>query len=502
MNLHDISKKLDTKALNENLSQLFQTKIDVETFTLEQLEDARNRIRTSLSQFETNESFDKVFSNENYQKNRLFLDVLNSAISEKNFVTEKTAKKDYDKDGKVETPSQEYKGSKDKAIKKAMGKKVDEANKKPDADGDGVPDWADKKDGPDPAPKRKGTKNMPPQLRKHAEKKMNEKAVSQAQQKFMGMVHAAQKGEKPASAEVADVAKNMKKKDAKDFASTKHKGLPKKVASESHEEFDEAWFDSVKKYLKKKKYPVRTKTSAQDLFANLGKMKFDFDLPDFLKGKKKTYSHKRRPGVMDYLRKKHGEYDLASIERNGVPMNEQELKLIKQLILEGEEDKAELVMAAKDMVDRITGWMEDTAEMQSESMLELGDAIRDEMGQEQSQTFTDQIKPALDQLYQTLEQTRSTLTQGVAVLTGEAAPQQEMGAEPGMEEPGMEEPGMEPTVDQEMEDEFAASEPAVGGTEESGRMKREARRFARQKALSEHLELSMSLGQILSSKKK
>ena len=33
------------------------------------------------------------------------------------------AKKDYDKDGKVETPEQEYKGSKDKAIKKAKGKK-------------------------------------------------------------------------------------------------------------------------------------------------------------------------------------------------------------------------------------------------------------------------------------------------------------------------------------------------------------------------------------------
>jgi hypothetical protein len=55
-----------------------------------------------------------------------------------------------------------------------------------------------------------------------------EKAVSKAQQKFMGMVHAAQKGEKPASKEVADVAKSMKKKDAKDFASTKHKGLPEK----------------------------------------------------------------------------------------------------------------------------------------------------------------------------------------------------------------------------------------------------------------------------------
>ena len=57
-------------------------------------------------------------------------------------------------------------------------------------------------------------------------------AVSKAQQKFMGMVHAAQKGEKPASAKVAKVAKKMKKKSAKDFASTKHKGLPYKVKQE------------------------------------------------------------------------------------------------------------------------------------------------------------------------------------------------------------------------------------------------------------------------------
>jgi hypothetical protein len=57
---------------------------------------------------------------------------------------------------------------------------------------------------------------------------VSEKAVSKAQQKFMGMVHAAQKGEKPASKAVADVAKSMKKGDVKDFAQTKHKGLPEK----------------------------------------------------------------------------------------------------------------------------------------------------------------------------------------------------------------------------------------------------------------------------------
>ena len=64
-------------------------------------------------------------------------------------------------------------------------------------------------------------------------------AVSKAQQKFMGMVRATQKGEmKNPSPEVADAAASMKKKDVKDFASTKHKGLPEKkvVKEESRKE--------------------------------------------------------------------------------------------------------------------------------------------------------------------------------------------------------------------------------------------------------------------------
>jgi hypothetical protein len=54
-------------------------------------------------------------------------------------------------------------------------------------------------------------------------------AVSKAQQRFMGMVHAADKGETPASPEVAKVSADMKDSDAKDFASTKHGGLPDHV---------------------------------------------------------------------------------------------------------------------------------------------------------------------------------------------------------------------------------------------------------------------------------
>jgi hypothetical protein len=67
-------------------------------------------------------------------------------------------------------------------------------------------------------------------------------AVSKAQQKFMGMVHAAQKGEEPSSPEVAKAAASMDKGDAKDFASTKHKGLPDKK---------EEGINTLKEYIRK-----------------------------------------------------------------------------------------------------------------------------------------------------------------------------------------------------------------------------------------------------------
>ena len=70
------------------------------------------------------------------------------------------------------------------------------------------------------------------------EEVLNEKSVSKSQQRFFGMVRQAQKkGEKKAaSPEVARVAASIKKSDVKDFASTKHKGLPeKKVKKESFE---------------------------------------------------------------------------------------------------------------------------------------------------------------------------------------------------------------------------------------------------------------------------
>ena len=61
-------------------------------------------------------------------------------------------------------------------------------------------------------------------------------AVSKKQQRFFGMVRAAQKGEMDnPSKEVLDVANDISMKDAKKFAKTKHKGLPEK------KKVDECW---------------------------------------------------------------------------------------------------------------------------------------------------------------------------------------------------------------------------------------------------------------------
>ena len=86
------------------------------------------------------------------------------------------------------------------------------------------------------------------------EEPIAEKAVSKKQQRFMGMVHAAQKGEKPASGAVAKTAKSMGKKDAEDFASTKHKGLPEKKKSEAKDKKEESAEDKPSKSSSKFKF--------------------------------------------------------------------------------------------------------------------------------------------------------------------------------------------------------------------------------------------------------
>jgi len=60
MQLRELSKPITAKRLNESLAQKFGYKLNLEQFSDVQLEDARNKLRTKLSQFEVSESFESM----------------------------------------------------------------------------------------------------------------------------------------------------------------------------------------------------------------------------------------------------------------------------------------------------------------------------------------------------------------------------------------------------------------------------------------------------------
>jgi hypothetical protein len=149
---------------------------------------------------------------------------------------------------------------------------------------------------------------------------------------------------------------------------------------------------------------------------------------------------------------------------------------------EGEIQQASAIVTAKTMVDRVSRWIEELSGMENDTLLQLGDSIRDEMGQEQAKQFISSVAPAIQQALENLKQTRESLSSGVRALTGEEQGAEMLGSEPGAEEMGgiddlagpAEPDAMNAEPEADMGDEFAAADAAVGGTETAGREKRES----------------------------
>jgi hypothetical protein len=154
-------------------------------------------------------------------------------------------------------------------------------------------------------------------------------------------------------------------------------------------------------------------------------------------------------------------------------------------LAEGEEDKAKIIMATKDMVDRITGWLEDTAAMKAEQLLELLDSIRENQGSDVAQAYQEQVKPALEAIYTALETSRQGLSGALAVVSGGEAPTMgtaPMGAAPMGAPAGL--PGATPDMGAEL-----PPEEGTPAAPELGREKRES------------VDYSRRLGMLLASKK-
>ena len=140
---------------------------------------------------------------------------------------------------------------------------------------------------------------------------------------------------------------------------------------------------------------------------------------------------------------------------------------------EGVEEQSELILAAKDMMDKVTSFLEDLASMKTEGMLELADRIRDEMGADKADAFLQKIQPAIEQAEATLTTTRQELDNGVRILTGEEVASEPMGADDTMDM-DTDLDSLDPEGDEEA-DEFGASDAEAGGTEPEGREQRESK---------------------------
>jgi len=318
MQIRELSKPIKASQLNESLAQKFGYKLNLEEFTDVQLEDARNKLRTKLSQFEVSESYDSVATSPSYQKTRIMLDCINQELLER----EEGKCSDCHKDP-CECEVDESMDNDQSENKAAMSKKIK----------------ADK---------------------------MKEKAMEAR--------------------------------------------IPTSWINSALEriELDEA--------------------DSEELAAELVTR-----------------------------------YDLSENTANYIVY-----------LAEGEEEKAENIMASKDMVDQITGWLEDTAALKAEQLLELQDSIRETMGSAVAQQYVDAVKPALEAIYTTLETSRQGLAKGLAILSGGevdtmGAPEADaMGApDMGSEEDAMGAPDM------------GGEKDAIGAPELAGREKRESVDYSR-----------------------
>ena len=386
MKIEQFRQELTTEQLNDRLSKVFGTSIDLDKFSTEQLQTAQSNVVSKIANIEQSEPFDGLSHNEDYHKQKMFLDVITSAIQDRQIAIEGYYKK-------VDLAADEMLGDYVDPEKEAL-----KMNK--DAVAADIKSRADKEDS---------------EVIKRALEKLeiefeDDGTMKEPEYEPDGPME----GNAFAQAVQKAKAAGMKKGD---------------------------------------KFKVDGKEYTLQDCENL--------IDEMKKKKMKKMDEKSKP---DYI-------DLDKDGNKTEPMKKAAKdKEEKKKVKEGAEEEAQLVMAAKDMVDKVTGWMEDTASMQSETILELGDAIRDEEGSEKSEQFINAVKPALESLYTSLEATREALTGGVAVLTGENAPDT-MGAD-------AEEPAMEPTTDADADmpdqsDDFAASEPASGGEEPADREKRE-----------------------------
>jgi hypothetical protein len=119
--------------------------------------------------------------------------------------------------------------------------------------------------------------------------------------------------------------------------------------------------------------------------------------------------------------------------------------------------QAELILVAKNMVEKLQGMAEDVAKMQTDELMPLAERMKVTFGQDQGNAFSDGADQVFSTLLDAVKQAKDALSNTVGVLTGEA---------PAMGAPDAGMPGAEMTpVPGEEGDQFGMADAASGEEE-------------------------------------
>ena len=371
MKTSDFYIKPSSKNINESMKKKFGEKLDLESYTTDQLNKTFKLIENKMSGYK-NSKFNDTLNSEEYHRLTFMRDAVKTAISERK---SKPDFLDLDKDGNKKEPMKKAaKDAKKKPVKENMQTMFELAK--------------------DLAEKYKDA-HMKGDHRKMAfyEKSLEEcgATISHGPMGECMMSHPHQAGGKPMPVGLLSPSGIVSPKGPAPLMTSERRVAEAKKAKPDFLDLDK---DGNKKEPMKK--------AAKDKGGDEGK-----------KEGKKGMSAKQQK----FFGKKK-------------PVKESVDMAISRYLREGEEGKAELVMAVKNMVDKFTGWSEDIAKMQAQSAMEMADEIRDELGSDQAEAFTQAIAPALDAAFQAVKAAREALNGQVGSMTGGGPAA--MGAEPDM----------------------------------------------------------------------
>jgi hypothetical protein len=443
MKTNDFNQLITSKTLAENLEKQFGSRVNLNSYDREQLEDIRNKLRTRIFQQEGSAGINDLLTNETYQKDKAMLELLNTRIKEmlgeqmqklrdkmdalnegkkgvkdaKHPQGSKMATKDYDGDGKVETGKDEVLGSRAKAAAKA-GHPFKEATSKK---------CCCSTKGKDSCPvhgMKEGWDDMMAKVKSDHEEEKKSKGTGKFDKKD------------------TTTGTAYTRKSSTFDNGTEDKPKEKKVKEGAKPDFLDADKDGDKKE------PMKKALAGKNV---------------------------KKIAKQDKLKESNFKHNVRFVNES-----------LEFLLSEDEEGKAKAITAAGDMVNDFTSWMQRVGQYQTKSMIELADAIKADFGPNEAEAFKAALAPALSATLEVLTQQREAISAAVAALAGGAAPEAPMGMEPEMPmDPGMDMSAPDEMNPEPVGDEFGAADAAAGGAETSGRAMREGKnKFSRKLAES------------------